>query len=135
MGATPLQPLQAADPRRVLVIEDHAVVRHALEALVNGEAPLFACVGAAADVSSGLRMAGDTQPHWIILDAHLGGDDGIALIPTLRSLANCEVIVLSSLMDDALTAYAMRLGASACIHKVAPVEDLLLAMSATAATH
>jgi two-component system, NarL family, nitrate/nitrite response regulator NarL len=138
MGAAPqLSVLPAATEwlngtsttQRVLVVEDHAVVRHALVALINGEAPSLACVGTAATIADALALTKATQPHWVLLDAHLGSDDGIALIPSLRALATCRVLVLSSQLDDTLAAYALRLGATACVHKVAPVEDLLHALS------
>ncbi len=125
--------------RRVLVVDDHAAVRVALVALINSAGPTLVCVGAATSVFDMLQMATETQPHIVVLDADLAGEDGVALIPALLTRARCRVVVLSSHADACLTAYALRLGAAACIHKMAPAEDLLIALDTpshvTSVTH
>ncbi len=118
-----------SSPRRVLVVDDHAVVRTSLVALVNSDSMSFVCVGAPRCTADILQMTSDTQPHIVLLDADLAGEDGIALIPSLRARAPCSVVVLSSQLDEALTIYATRLGAVACIHKLAPADELMHALA------
>ncbi len=125
-----LQPaVSTPEVQRVLVVEDHPSTRQSLVALIESEAPMLRCVGSAASAKAGLQLAHDTQPHCVLLDADLAGEDGIALIPLIQKLVNCRVVVLSSHADEALSAYAARLGASACIHKLAPATELLRAVS------
>ena len=93
---------QALSPstRRVLVVDEQAVVRNALVALIDSESPALICVGAATSVAEVLQLASDTQPNVIILDADLAGEDGVALIPHLMARTSCTVVVLSSHVDD-----------------------------------
>lgn len=97
--------------------------------LIDSAAPSLQCIGSAGSCDEGLRLTRDMQPDWIVLDADLAGDDGISIIPALRLASPCRVVVLSSQLDADLSAYAMRLGANACLHKYAPAESLFQAMS------
>lgn len=87
------------------------------------------CVGAAVSVADGLQLALQTQPDCVLLDADLAGEDGMALIPLLLERISCTVVVISSHADDSLGAYAIRLGAVAFIHKLAPAAELLNALA------
>jgi DNA-binding NarL/FixJ family response regulator len=113
------------DAVKVLVVDDHAAVRAAIANLIDTEHPRLRVVGTAASADEALDQAGSRQPHVVVLDANLGTEDGLALIPALRRAAPCKVVVLSSLTDSALAAHAERLGAHACLNKVAPATDLL----------
>lgn len=134
MHANPPAPTQGPAPRlRVLVMEDHAMVRRALVTLLESTPDEFLCVGSASNASDGLAMTNLMQPHRIVLDADLAGVDGVALIPALRNAAPCEVVVVSSHADDLLDSYARRVGAAACLHKIASAETLLAALRAVPA--
>ena len=112
-------------PVKVLVVDDHAGIRHGIASLINAEWPRMRSVRAAATADEALTLAREQQPHVVVLDVNLAGEDGLALIPALRRRAPCEVVVLTSLADPRVASHARRLGAHACLHKTAPATDLL----------
>jgi DNA-binding NarL/FixJ family response regulator len=113
------------DAVKVLVVDDHAAVRAAIANLIDTEHPRLRVVGTAASADEALDQAASQQPHVVVLDANLGTEDGLTLIPALRRAAPCKVVVLSSLADPQLAAHANRLGAHACLQKTAPAAELL----------
>jgi len=113
---------------RVLVVDDHASIRVGIASLVDGERPQMGCVGVASTVSEALAQTRTLQPHVVVLDVDLGGEDGLRVIPTIRRVAPCAVIVLTSLVDPTVATQAQRHGAFACLHKTAPAGDLLAAI-------
>ena len=109
----------------VLVVDDQAAVR-------NGVCSLIACtslplreVCSAATPASALRLAALLLPDVVVLDADLGGEDGLALIP---QLAPALVLVLSCHGDAHTRDRAWRLGARAFIEKHQPAAELLAAL-------
>ena len=118
------------DAVKVLVVDDHAAVRAAIAYLIDAEHPRFRVVGTAASADEAIDQARSQQPHVVVLDANLGTEDGLALIPALHRAAPCKVVVLSSVIDPYLAAHAGRLGAHACLHKTAPAEELLDCLAA-----
>src|SRR5436190_7314792 len=68
---------------RVLVVDDHPVLRAGLEAVLRTE-PGFVCVGTAADGHELLAALRHTRPDVVLLDWRLGEEDGLALCRTLR---------------------------------------------------
>jgi DNA-binding NarL/FixJ family response regulator len=81
---------------RVLVVDDHPVLRAGLEAVLRAE-PGFVPVGAAADGDEALRLVRRTRPDVVIVDRRLGAEDGLALCRTLRAeIAPPEVIVYTA---------------------------------------
>jgi len=113
---------------RVLVVDDHIGVRKGVASLIDAEQPRMRCVGDAGTASEAIALTRDLQPDVIVLDVILGNDDGLALIPPLRRLAPCVVVVLTSLSDPSVDAHAARLGALACLHKAAPAGELIAAI-------
>ena len=112
-------------PVRVLIVDDHIGIRNGLASLVNAEWPRMFCTGAAGTSLEALTLAGIQQPHVVVLDVNLAGDDGLALIVPLQHLTPCEIVVLTSLADPHVAAHARRLGAHACLHKTAPAVQLV----------
>jgi DNA-binding NarL/FixJ family response regulator len=100
-------------PVRVLVVDDRV-----------------GSVGAAATAEEAIAQARELQPHVVVLDVNLGGEDGLALIPALQRAAPCEIMVLTSLADPHVAAHARLLGARACLHKTAPAVELLASILA-----
>jgi DNA-binding NarL/FixJ family response regulator len=110
---------------RVLVVDDHPAIRVGIASLIDGEHPRLCTVGMAATADEALDLARAQQPHVVVLDVDLAGDDGLALIPALQRAVPCKVVVLSSLDDPQLAADARQRGADACLHKTAPASELL----------
>jgi DNA-binding NarL/FixJ family response regulator len=112
-------------PVKVLVVDDHIGIRNGIASLMNAEWPRISCVGAVATADETLQLVQERQPHVVVLDVNLAGDDGLALIPRVQSLTPCKVVVLTSLSDPHVAARAQRLGAYACLHKTAPATELV----------
>lgn len=123
---------------RVLVVDDHPAIRVGIASLVDSEHPRLRTVGTAATADEALDLARAQQPHVVVLDVDLAGEDGLALIPALQRAVPCRVVVLSSLDDPQLAAQARQRGADACLHKTAPAAQLLdhiLEVGCLEATH
>lgn len=112
-------------PVRVLVVDDHASIRTGISRLIDGEAPRMCAVGCVATADEALESVERLQPDVVVLDVNLAGEDGLVLIPALRRLAPCRVVVLTSLSDPAVERMALALGACAHVHKTAPAQVLL----------
>jgi len=87
-------------------------------------------VGSAATAEEAIAQTRELQPHVVVLDVNLGGEDGLALIPALQRAAPCEIVVLTSLADPHVAAHARHLGARTCLHKTAPAVELLASILA-----
>jgi len=120
--------MHAESPATVLVVDDHATVRHGISSLIESLRPNLCSAGAAATPEEAIELTRILQPHIVLLDVNLAGDDGLSLIPTLRSLAPCRVVVLTSLSDPKVLERALDLGAVACIRKTAPAGELIAAL-------
>jgi DNA-binding NarL/FixJ family response regulator len=113
---------------RVLVVDDHPVLRAGLEAVLRAE-PGFACVGVAADGPSLLVALRRTPPDVVVLDRHLGDEDGLQLCEQLRAQpAAPEVVIYTADPDAAVREQAAAAGACAVIVKDADVDRLFDAL-------
>jgi len=104
-----------ADPITVLLVDDHPVVRQGLRALLEVQDGIVVA-GEAGDGPTALSLAISLQPDIVLLDLKLPGVDGSTLIEPLRS-AGPRVLVLTSVTDPAVTAQAVRAGASGVLYK------------------
>ena len=112
----------------VLVVDDHAGIRAGLARLIDAERPALRCLGVAENAAQALALAQGLQPQVVLLDVNLGGEDGLALIPSLRAASACAVLVLTHAPGALLAALALRQGAVACLDKAAPSDRLLAAL-------
>ena len=87
---------------RVLLVDDHKLVRGGVKALLQSEAGI-SIVGEAGNVSSALDLLKDTRPDVLLLDIQLGSENGLDILPHLASVsAQTRVIVLSSYLNTSL---------------------------------
>ena len=117
--------MRIQSPARVVVVEDHPGIRAGISSLIDGERASMCSVGLASTAEEALTQVKLLQPDVVVLDVNLAGEDGLVLIPIMRSTAPCEIVVLTSLIDPRVATHAHRLGAHACVHKTAPAADLL----------
>lgn len=113
---------------RLLLVDDHAIVREGLRTLL-GEVPDLALVGEAADGPAAITMAAAVKPDVILLDLMLPGMNGIEV--TRRILAQqpaCRIIVLTSFADDQNVLAAMQAGAAGYLLKDVLQADLVKAI-------
>lgn len=115
-------------PIRVLIVDDHAVVRAGLRMLIDQD-PDMKVMSVAGNRSEALATAASDQPNIIILDIVLGDEDGLSLLPELRAVApNARVLVLTGLRGSDSQRQAMRAGAMGIVLKEHAVEVLIKAI-------
>lgn len=115
---------------RILLVDDHAVLRAGLRMLLNSQAELRV-VGEAGDGREALALAESLQPDLIILDLSIPGLNGIEALPALRRLApNAHVLILTMHDDVGYLRQALRKGASGYVLKKAADNELLNAIQA-----
>lgn len=122
---------------RLLIVDDHPVVRSGLAALLHGQAgpdrstPVtLDVVGNAADAAQALTLARQTAPDVVLADLRLGpGPDGVALTAQLRALPEPPAVVILTTYDhDTDIVRAVEAGAVGYLLKDSPVEDVVAAV-------
>jgi len=108
---------------RVLIADDHAVVRQGLRTFLDLQEDLDVA-GEAADGEAAVAEAGRLAPDVVLLDLAMPGLDGVAALPRLRAAAPAaRVIVLTSFGEDERLFAALRAGAAGFLLKdVEPAE-------------
>ena len=126
-----------SDPIRILVVDDHAVVREGLRAFLAVQDG-FEIVGEAADGDEALERAAALHPDVILMDLVMPGRDGISAMRELRARAgghggpasNPRVIVLTSFLDDERLLPALAAGAAGYLLKNSQPAELARAIRA-----
>ena len=114
---------------RILVVDDHAVVRSGLHLLLNGK---HGCegVGEAADGDEAIAKAEELRPDVVLMDLSMPhGKDGLTSTAELKKLLpDTSVLILTMHDDEGYLFRAIQAGASGYILKSAPHEELLTAI-------
>jgi DNA-binding NarL/FixJ family response regulator len=109
---------------RVLIAEDHAVVRHGLQMFLRLNDNIEV-VGEAADGREAVELAHQLRPDVMLMDLLLPVMDGISATAAIRhDLPDVEVIALTSFFEDTLVAEALRAGAIGYLMKDTDAESL-----------
>ncbi|NUQ64235.1 MAG: response regulator transcription factor [Pirellulales bacterium] len=110
---------------RVLIVDDHPIVRHGLAELIAHEPDLEVC-GEAGDTPEALRQVDTTQPHVVIVDISLKSGHGIDLIEQIKAKDERIKMLVSSIHDESLFAErALRAGAMGYINKQEATEKVI----------
>jgi two-component system, NarL family, response regulator LiaR len=118
---------------RVLLVDDHSVVRKGLRTFLAYDAELDV-VGEAADGAEALSLAQELKPNVVLMDLLMPGMDGIAATAAIRrSLPETEVLALTSVLEDASVVGAVRAGAIGYLLKDTQADALCQAIKAAAA--
>ncbi len=114
--------------RRIVIIDDHPIVRDGLSRLINHEPELEVC-GAAASAGDGLDLVARLKPDLTIIDLSLGGRPGIELIKDIVVRFPGLLVLVLSMRDEKLYAQrCIRAGARGYIMKVEATEKVLSAI-------
>lgn len=115
---------------RVLLADDHGIVRRGLRSLLESQAGVVV-VGEAADGIEALRLCTDTLPDVVILDIAMPKMNGIEVAARIQKLEHApRVIILSMHTDESYIIRALAAGARGYLLKDATDEDLLPALRA-----
>jgi DNA-binding NarL/FixJ family response regulator len=121
------------DPIRLLIADDHPVVRDGLSGMFAPD-PDFEVVGEASDGAEAIRLAQALKPDVILMDLRMPGMDGVAAITEIaRQAIPVRVLVLTTYDTDSYVLPAIEAGATGYLLKDAPRAELLRAVRAAAA--
>ncbi|WP_157250260.1 response regulator transcription factor [Nonomuraea typhae] len=110
---------------KVLLVDDHAVVRAGLRLLLE-TAPDLAAVGEAADGAQAVRQSHAVRPDVVLMDLHLPGMDGVAATERIvAELPEAKVLALSTFDLEEHVVAALRAGASGFLPKDVSPEELI----------
>jgi two-component system, NarL family, response regulator LiaR len=119
-----------AEPIRLLIADDHTLVRQGLCALME-EVPDVTVVGEATNGQEAVAQARTLRPDVIILDLVMPRKDGLEAIRDIKAEnPEARILVLTSFTDDDKVLQAIKSGASGYLLKDSPAEDLLRAIRA-----
>ena len=120
-------------PIRVLIADDHSVVREGLRMFLQRD-PDLEVVGEAADGAEAIQQARLLRPDVVVMDLLLPVLDGMAATRAIRSeLPETEVLALTSVLGSASVVEAIRAGAIGYLHKDTQAAELRTAIKAAAA--
>jgi DNA-binding NarL/FixJ family response regulator len=123
----------SAAPLRVLLVDDHALVRAGIRALVDAIEDVEVC-GEAGDAAEALALAHAQRPDIVLTDIAMKGRNGLALAEQIRAeLPQTRVVVLSMHADASYVQQALKIGAAGYILKDAAATELVAALKAVAA--
>jgi DNA-binding NarL/FixJ family response regulator len=125
----------ALSPVRVLLVDDHSVVREGLRALLERQNDIE-IVGEAASGEDALAQCARLRPNVVMLDMRMPGMNGLETIAALRARApDVQVLVFTSFAEESQVRDAVDAGALGYLLKDALRDDLVRAVHAVAAGH
>lgn len=123
----------AAAPIRVLLVDDHALVRSGVRAVLDG-VPGIAVVGEAASGEDAILMVESCRPDVVVMDLDMPGGGGLAATAVLTTPdVHPAVLVLTMHAEDARLFEALHAGAAGYLTKDAAHEELVVAVRTAAA--
>jgi DNA-binding NarL/FixJ family response regulator len=124
-----------AESIRVLVVDDHPVVRQGLRTFLDVQDGITV-VGEAADGAGCVAAAAELDPDVVLLDLRMPGSDGVDALRGLREGGNrARVLVITSFPEPAAVLPAMRAGAAGYVYKDVDPPALAAAIRAVHAGH
>lgn len=115
---------------RIVLADDHVVVRHGLKLVLDQEAG-FEVVAEAGDVAETVRKVRAIRPQVLVLDLNLGGESSLDSIPTLRrDSPGTAIVVLTMQNEPGFARQALQAGASGYVLKESADDELVEAVRA-----
>jgi len=126
MNSNSIQTNQQA--ARILIVEDHPVVRRGLVELIDAEPDLQVC-GEADDAPAAVQLLSQTRPDLVVIDISLKRGNGIDLVKQIRARDARIKLLVTSVHDESLYAErALRAGAMGYVNKSEPVPTIINAI-------
>ena len=117
------------NPLKIALIDDHAVVRAGLRALIEKQPDLRVC-GEAATGQEAMALVEREQPEIVILDLDLGGESGLDLISKIVEAGEeTRIIVLTGMRDPEIHRQAVSLGALGVVNKEDAADVIVAAIN------
>lgn len=120
------------DKIRILITDDHPVVREGLSGMLAGQSD-FEVIGLAADGDTAVKLHGSLNPDVTLMDLRMPGLDGVMAIKAIKAQQpSSRIIVLTTYDSDADILPAIEAGATGYLLKDTPREELFRAIRAAA---
>jgi two-component system response regulator NreC len=130
-GSTPRE--APPTPIRIVLADDHAVVRSGLKLVLENE-PAFEVVAEASDVDTARRYVRGHRPAVLVLDLNMPGGSSLEAIPAIREESpRTQIVVLTMQDEPAFARQALSTGALAYVLKEAADDELVEAVRRAAA--
>jgi DNA-binding NarL/FixJ family response regulator len=124
-----------ADAIKVLLVDDHQVVRRGLRTFLEVQDDIEV-VGEASDGAEGVTRAEELRPDIVLMDVKMPGMDGIDALRKLRELANpARVLIVTSFTEQRTVVPALRAGAAGYVYKDVDPDALAGAIRSVHAGH
>jgi DNA-binding NarL/FixJ family response regulator len=121
-------PEESPDRTRVVVLEEHPLLRHGIADFFNSQPDLFVC-GEADDIRSARDKIAECKPHVLLTALRLGAGDSLEFVKALKAEQPALLILVHSAFEESIFAErALRAGAEGYVMKKAPKEELLAAV-------
>jgi two-component system, NarL family, response regulator NreC len=122
-----------ASPLSVLLVDDHAVVRRGVRALLDPQ-PAFQVVAEAGDVPGAIEAVRAHHPALVVLDIHMPGEPSLPAIARMKHISPSTRFLVLTMYDDPMFArHALEAGAAGYVLKEAAPLELIRALRAVAA--
>ncbi|WP_439664077.1 response regulator [Lentzea sp. HUAS TT2] len=116
---------------RVLLVDDHPVVRFGLRTILEAQEDL-SVIGECGSGSEAIELASELLPDVVLMDLKMPGVDGATATAAVVAATPCRVVVLTTFDTDGDVLRAIEAGATAYLLKDAPSDDLVEAVRAAA---
>ncbi|WP_329568791.1 response regulator transcription factor [Kitasatospora sp. NBC_01266] len=128
-------PESHSTPIRVLLVDDHQVVRRGLRTFLEVQDDIEV-VGEAADGAEGVAKAQELAPHVVLMDLKMPGVDGLEALKRLKAEGNpARVLIVTSFTEHRTVVPALRAGAAGYVYKDVDPEALAGAIRSVHAGH
>ena len=113
---------------RILLVDDHPIVREGLSGLINRQRDLICC-GDVGSIAEAGRFLETQLPDLVVLDLRMGQGDGLESIKSLKSrFPDLRILVVSQLDEDTYAERVLRAGALGYVMKEQATEEVLSAI-------
>jgi DNA-binding NarL/FixJ family response regulator len=114
---------------RILIVDDHEIVRQGLKSLLANSRPEWEVSGEAGDGKQAIEAARDLKPDVVVLDISMPGMNGLEALSRMRKLGlGCPVLIFTMHESGTLGTDVSRAGAQGYVVKSQAARDLVLAI-------